>query len=71
MIPMNPNTDNSWVFNVTLHLKEGLYFYYYVVDGKVRFAPDQPSTIDYQGRIVNYIEILKNETLSRIIQYNG
>jgi hypothetical protein len=27
------------------------------VDGKVRFAPDQPSTIDKNQKIVNFIEI--------------
>jgi len=30
-----------------------------VVDGKVRFAPDQPSTVDKKQRIVNYLEINK------------
>jgi hypothetical protein len=40
-------------------VKEGQYFYYFVVDGKIRFAPDQPSTIGKNNRIVNYIEIDK------------
>lgn len=30
-----------------------------MVDGKVRFAPDQPSTIDKNQKIVNFIDIDK------------
>ena len=28
-----------------------------MVDGKARFAPDQPSSIDRSNKIINYIEI--------------
>ena len=38
-------------------MKEGQYFYHFVVDGQVRFAPDQPSTIDHDQKIVNFIDI--------------
>lgn len=38
-------------------MKEGSYFYYFVVDGKVRFAPDQPSTVHKRQKIVNYIDV--------------
>jgi hypothetical protein len=34
-----------------------MYYYHFVVDGKVRFAPDQPSSIDKSSKIVNYLEI--------------
>lgn len=46
-------------YHIVQYVKEGQYFYYFIVDGKVRFAPDQPSTIDKNQRIVNYIEIDK------------
>jgi len=28
------------IFEISMYVKEGLYHYYFVVDGKVRFAPD-------------------------------
>jgi hypothetical protein len=47
-----------WDYNFAFqYVKEGSYYYYFVVDGKVRFAPDQPSTIDKKQKIVNFIEI--------------
>eukprot|EP00347_Sterkiella_histriomuscorum_P000386 403376061 len=47
------------VFEISMYVKEGQYYYYFIVDGKVRFAPDQPSTVDRNQRIVNYMEIDK------------
>jgi len=39
-------------------LPEGVYFYYFLVDGQIRFAPDQPSSVDERTqRIVNFIDI--------------
>ena len=40
-------------------MKEGIYFYYFIVDGKIRFAPDQPTCEDKAGNIVNYFEVEK------------
>jgi hypothetical protein len=37
-------------------VKEGTYFYHFVVDGQVRFAPDQAS-VNKGEKIVNFIEI--------------
>jgi len=42
-----------------MYVKEGIYYYHFVVDGKIRFAPDQPSTIDKKQKIVNFMEIDK------------
>jgi Glycogen recognition site of AMP-activated protein kinase len=39
-------------------VKEGQYYYYFVVDGKIRFSPEQP-TATKMDRIVNFIEIDK------------
>ena len=39
------------------YVKEGLYHYHFIVDGKIRFSPDQPSAIDHDQKIVNYLEI--------------
>jgi hypothetical protein len=33
------------IFDISMYVKAGMYYYYFVVDGKIRFAPDQPSTI--------------------------
>lgn len=45
--------------NLYQYLKEGLYYYHFVVDGVVRFAPEQPSSIERDDKIVNYIDIDK------------
>jgi hypothetical protein len=34
-----------------------MYYYYFVVDGKVRFAPDQPSAVHKSQHIVNFVNI--------------
>ena len=39
-------------------MKEGLYYYHFIVDGKVRFSPEQP-TVTKNDRVVNFIEIDK------------
>lgn len=39
------------------YVKAGLYYYYFLVDGQIRFAPDQPSNIGKQQQIVNFINI--------------
>jgi hypothetical protein len=40
-------------------MKEGIYYYYFVVDGKIRFSPEQPTTVDKAGNLVNYFEVSK------------
>jgi hypothetical protein len=40
-------------------MKEGIYHYFFLVDGKIRFSPDQPTTLDKAGNIVNYFEVDK------------
>lgn len=39
---------------------EGTHYYYFIVDGVVRFAPDQPSASPKSEKIVNYLQIDKH-----------
>lgn len=39
------------------YVKEGIYYYYFIVDGKIRFAPDQPSCQEKRQKIVNFTSI--------------
>lgn len=58
MIKMHKKLINQVpVFEISMYVKEGIYHYYFVVDGKVRFSPDQPSAIHDNQKIVNYVEI--------------
>lgn len=48
MIKLNKTlskTEDPALFEMSLYMAEGIYYYHFVVDGKQRFAPDQPSTI--------------------------
>ena len=58
MIKMHKNVIGvTPVFEISMYMREGMYYYYFIVDGKVRFAPDQPSTIHKSQKIVNFMEI--------------
>lgn len=51
----------------------GIHYYYFMVDGTVRFSTDQPTTNIIQkgqGRIVNYFEV-GNETIDTFKMKNS
>lgn len=53
-IPMHRSgNDFSYVHN----LKKGKHAYKFIVDDEWRFAPDQPTIADIEGRINNFIDI--------------
>jgi len=53
-IPMHRSgNDFSYVHN----LKRGKHAFKFIVDDEWRFAPDQPTVADIEGRINNYIDV--------------
>jgi 5'-AMP-activated protein kinase regulatory beta subunit len=53
-IPMHRSgNDFSYVHN----LKMGKHAYKFIVDDEWRFAPDQPTVADIEGRINNFIDV--------------
>ena len=53
-IPMHRSgNDFSYVHN----LKKGKHAYKFIVDDEWRFAPDQPTVADIEGRINNFIDV--------------
>jgi 5'-AMP-activated protein kinase regulatory beta subunit len=38
-------------------LKKGQYAYKFVVDDEWRYAPDQPTKTDVEGRVSNFIDV--------------
>lgn len=53
-IPMHRSgNDFSYVHN----LKRGKHAYKFIVDDEWRFAPDQPTVADIEGRINNFIDV--------------
>ena len=53
-IPMHRSgNDFSYVHN----LKRGKHAFKFIVDDEWRFAPDQPTVADIEGRINNFIDV--------------
>mmetsp|Transcript_13613 Transcript_13613/g.13352 ORF Transcript_13613/g.13352 Transcript_13613/m.13352 type:complete len:114 (-) Transcript_13613:361-702(-) len=58
MIKLNSSKVNQVKsHSISMYVRAGVYYYYFVVDGKVRFAPDQPSMVHKSEKIVNYVSI--------------
>ena len=60
-------TFNDWTAQIPMHrsgndftyihnLKKGKHAFKFVVDDEWRFAPDQPTVADIEGRINNFID---------------
>lgn len=43
-------------FAYRIQLPPGVYYFYFVVDGKKRFSPDYPVMKDATGKILNYVK---------------
>lgn len=53
-LPMHKSgNDFTYIFN----LKKGKHAYKFIVDDEWRFAPDQPTVADNDGRINNFIDV--------------
>ncbi|CAM9119575.1 unnamed protein product, partial [Ectocarpus fasciculatus] len=61
-------TFNNWEKQIPMHksgndftyihnLKKGQYAYKFVVDDEWRYAPDQPTKSDVEGRVSNFIDV--------------
>ena len=61
-------TFNNWERQIPMHrsgndftyvhnLKKGKHAYKFIVDDEWRFAPDQPTVADIEGRINNFIDV--------------
>ena len=61
-IPMHRSgNDFSYVHN----LKKGKHAYKFVVDDEWRFAPDQPTVADIEGKINNFIDVSEFQPYSK------
>uniref|UniRef100_A0A7S2WI24 Association with the SNF1 complex (ASC) domain-containing protein n=1 Tax=Rhizochromulina marina TaxID=1034831 RepID=A0A7S2WI24_9STRA len=69
-------TFNNWEKQIPMHrsgndftyihnLKKGKHAYKFIVDDEWRFAPDQPTVADIEGRINNFIDV------SDFVAYTG
>lgn len=69
-------TFNNWAKQIQMHrsgndfsyvhnLKRGKHAYRFVVDDEWRFAPDQPTVADIEGRINNFIDISEFQPYSK------
>jgi 5'-AMP-activated protein kinase regulatory beta subunit len=62
-IPMHRSgNDFSYVHN----LKKGKHAYKFIVDDEWRFAPDQPTVADIEGRINNFIDVSEFTPYSKL-----
>jgi 5'-AMP-activated protein kinase regulatory beta subunit len=64
-IPMHRSgNDFSYVYN----LKKGKHAYKFIVDDEWRFAPDQPTVADIEGKINNFIDVSEFQPYSKLLK---
>ena len=56
---MQPESEGSRVFNISVDLPEGIHSYKYIVDGLWKFAIDQPQIADAHGNVNNCISVTR------------
>jgi hypothetical protein len=59
------NTLNEPIPHLVDIYKQGKHAFKFIVDDEWRFAPDQPTVADIEGRINNFIDV------SDFVQYTG
>lgn len=58
-LEMQPESEGSRVFSLSVDLPEGIHSYKYIVDGLWKFAIDQPQIADAHGNVNNCISVTR------------